>query len=141
MMLAPGSLIAPPSQTLTLGRFCFCRQYAQMWRFDSTNILAYSKKPSRSRRGISAHETERGTVMTRPQHGSNRPWSVPLTLRDVPESGRHFDLFADKQTRAAVAEHAGLAALPRLEASFDVTPHRRGGGHGGGRGPAPPRPP
>ena len=63
--------------------------------------------------------------MTRPQHGSNRRWSVPLTLRDVPESGRHFDLFADKQTRAAVAEHAGLAALPRLEASFDVMLHER----------------
>ncbi|TMK03087.1 MAG: DUF177 domain-containing protein, partial [Alphaproteobacteria bacterium] len=30
-------------------------------------------------------------------------------------------------TRAAVAEHAGLAALPRLEASFDVAPHGRGG--------------
>src|SRR5262245_45659519 len=71
--------------------------------------------------------------MTRPQHGSNRPWSVPLTLRDVPESGRHFDLFADKQTRAAVAEHAGLAVLPRLEASFDVTPHGRGGLHVVGR--------
>src|SRR5262249_43616400 len=71
--------------------------------------------------------------MTRPQHGSNRPWSVPLTLRDVPESGRHFDLFADKQTRAAVAEHAGLAALPRLEASFDVTPHGRRGLHVVGR--------
>jgi uncharacterized metal-binding protein YceD (DUF177 family) len=71
--------------------------------------------------------------MTRPQHGSNRPWSVPLTLRDVPESGRHFHLFADKQTRAAVAEHAGLAALPRLEASFDVMLHGRGGLHVVGR--------
>src|SRR5215472_2112579 len=71
--------------------------------------------------------------MTGPQRSSKRPWSVPLTLRDVPESGRHFDLFADKQTRAAVAEHAGLAALPRLEASFDVTPHGRGGLHVVGR--------
>jgi uncharacterized metal-binding protein YceD (DUF177 family) len=67
--------------------------------------------------------------MTRPERRPRRPWSVPLALSDVPESGRHLDLFADRQTRDAVAEHAGLTALPRLEASFDVMPHGRGGLH------------
>lgn len=71
--------------------------------------------------------------MTRAERRSGRAWSVPLALSDVPESGRRLDLFADKQTRDAVAEHAGLAALPRLEASFDVTPHGRGGLHVVGR--------
>ena len=61
--------------------------------------------------------------MTRSERRSGRPWSVPLALGDVPEAGRHIDLVADTKTRAAVAEHAGLAALPRLEASFDVAPH------------------
>jgi hypothetical protein len=53
------------------------------------------------------------------------PWSVPVTLEDVPlETGKHFDLSADANTRAAVAKVAGLRDLPRLQATFDVT--RRG---------------
>ena len=49
-------------------------------------------------------------LMTRSERRSGRPWSVPLALGDVPEAGRHIDLVADTKTRAAVAEHAGLAA-------------------------------
>jgi uncharacterized metal-binding protein YceD (DUF177 family) len=71
--------------------------------------------------------------MTRPERRPGRLWSVPLALSDVPESGRHLDLIADKQTRDVVAAHAGLSALPRLEASFDVMPHGRGGLHVVGR--------
>ncbi len=53
------------------------------------------------------------------------PWSVPVTPDDIPaETGRHFDLAADADTRAAVARVAGLRDLPRLQATFDVT--RRG---------------
>src|SRR6266508_1863696 len=73
------------------------------------------------------------TPMTTPERRPGLPWSVPLALSDVPESGRHLDLIADRQTRDAVAEHAGLTALPRLEASFDVMPHGRGGLHVVGR--------
>jgi hypothetical protein len=47
-----------------------------------------------------------------------------VTIEDIPETGRHFDLEADAQVRAAVAAVAGLRELPRLQASFDVT--RRG---------------
>ena len=71
--------------------------------------------------------------MSRPERMSERLWSVPLALSDVPDSGRHLDLVADEQTRSAVAKHAGLAALLRLEASFDVTLHGRGGLHVVGR--------
>jgi uncharacterized metal-binding protein YceD (DUF177 family) len=71
--------------------------------------------------------------MTRSERRSGRLWSVPLAISDVPESGRHLDLVADRQTRAAVAKHAGLSALPRLAASFDVTLHGRGGLHVVGR--------
>lgn len=71
--------------------------------------------------------------MTKSERMSERLWSVPLALSDVPESGRHFDLVANEQARSAVAKHAGLAALPRLEASFDVTLHGRGGLHVVGR--------
>src|SRR5437870_9568933 len=61
------------------------------------------------------------------QRGGDRPWRVPLALSDVPETGRHLDLAADAQARAAIAKLAGLAALPRLDASFDVTLHGRHG--------------
>jgi len=64
---------------------------------------------------------------------SARAWSVPLAISDVSEAGRHFDLVADAQARAAVATLAGLAALPRLEASFDVSRRGRGGLHVVGR--------
>ena len=55
------------------------------------------------------------------------PWQVPVTVDDVPEEGRHFDLAADTDTRAAVARLAGLRDLPRLHASFDVTRAGAGG--------------
>ncbi len=57
------------------------------------------------------------------------PWHVPVALDDVPEDGQHFDLDADADTRAAVARVAGLCDLPRLQASFDVSRHGRGGLH------------
>jgi len=71
--------------------------------------------------------------MTKPERRSKAPWSVPLALSEVPEGRRHLDLVADQQTRAAVAEYAGLDALPRLQASFDVALHGRGGLHVVGR--------
>jgi uncharacterized metal-binding protein YceD (DUF177 family) len=55
------------------------------------------------------------------------PWSVPFTIADVPETGRHLDLRADDQARAAIAKLAGLRALPRLDAAFDVTLRGREG--------------
>jgi uncharacterized metal-binding protein YceD (DUF177 family) len=70
-------------------------------------------------------------VMTGAQAG--RLWSVPLAVSEVPETGRHIDLVADEGTRAALAKLAGLTDLPRLAASFDVTPHGRGGLHVVGR--------
>src|SRR5260370_32638037 len=83
--------------------------------------------------GTAVREIDEDKAMTKSERRSERLWSVPLALSDVPDSGRHFDLVADAQVRAAVAKRAGLAALPRLEASFDVTLHGRGGLHVGGR--------
>jgi uncharacterized metal-binding protein YceD (DUF177 family) len=58
-----------------------------------------------------------------------RPWSVPVALKDVPEVGRRFELVADAPTRAAIARIAGLRSLPRLNAEFDVTRRGREGMH------------
>jgi hypothetical protein len=52
---------------------------------------------------------------------------------EVSRIGRHFDLVAEENTRAAIARLAGVLELPRLEASFDVTLHGRNGLHVVGR--------
>jgi uncharacterized metal-binding protein YceD (DUF177 family) len=57
------------------------------------------------------------------------PWSVVVAVQDVPETGKRFDLAADEQVRAEVARIAGLRALPRFEASFDVSRRGRDGLH------------
>ncbi len=58
---------------------------------------------------------------------SKPPWSVPVAVRDVPETGRLFELVADENTRAGVANAIGLRALPRLAASLDVSRQGRDG--------------
>src|SRR5438105_1431938 len=54
---------------------------------------------------------------------STPDWSVPVEVASVPETGRRLDLVADDAARDAIAKAAGLAALPRLEAGFDLTRH------------------
>ncbi len=61
--------------------------------------------------------------MTKPE----RHWRVAVGLADVPESGLHVELSADAPTREAVAALAGVNALSRLAAVFDVTRQGRGG--------------
>lgn len=54
------------------------------------------------------------------------PWSVPVAVEDIPETGLHVAIEAPEAARAAVAELAGLRDLPRLSATFDLT--RKGAG-------------
>ncbi len=54
-------------------------------------------------------------------------WSVPVALADIPDTGQRFDLVANDETRASVAKLAGLRALPRLEATLDLSPRAAGG--------------
>jgi Large ribosomal RNA subunit accumulation protein YceD len=63
-------------------------------------------------------------MRAREERALDRPWSMPVSIHEIPETGRHVELAADEAVRAAVAGAAGLEALPRLEATFDVT--RRG---------------
>jgi hypothetical protein len=65
---------------------------------------------------------------------SPAPWHVPVVLGDVPaETGHHVTISADADARAAIAAVAGLRALPRLDASFDVTRQGADGLHVAGR--------
>jgi hypothetical protein len=52
---------------------------------------------------------------------SQSPWSVPIALHEVPETGRTVELIPEEHTRAAIARLAGLRSLPRLHALFDLT--------------------
>lgn len=62
--------------------------------------------------------------MTMSERKSPKPaWSFPVAVADVPETGRHIDIVADGGARQAIAKAAGLAALPRLEAGFDLMRH------------------
>ena len=62
------------------------------------------------------------------------PWSVPVAVANVSaETGRHFELTADVDTRAAIARVAGIRELPRLAATFDVTRQGEDGLHVIGR--------
>lgn len=60
---------------------------------------------------------------------SSVPWQVPVIVADIPEDGQSFNLEADAETRAAIAETAGLRDLPQLVARFDLTHQGAGGLH------------
>jgi hypothetical protein len=54
------------------------------------------------------------------KQSSTPDWSAPVVVASIPETGRRLDLVADGATRDAIAKAAGLAALPKLEAGFDL---------------------
>jgi len=56
-----------------------------------------------------------------------RPWSMPIRLDEVPETGLYMEIEADAAARAAVAAAAGVNEVPQLTAAFDVARHGRDG--------------
>lgn len=74
------------------------------------------------------HELKSHEPKTPSRHGNRQSpaWHVPVAVEDVAEAGSHFELAANAEVRAAVAKLAGLRDLPRLTASFDVTPRGAG---------------
>jgi len=49
------------------------------------------------------------------------PWSVPVAVEKIPDSGLHIEIEAPAATRAALAELAVVRELPQLAAVFDLT--------------------
>lgn len=49
------------------------------------------------------------------------PWSVPVAVEKIPDSGLHIEIEAPAATRAALAELAAVRELPQLAAVFDLT--------------------
>jgi hypothetical protein len=58
---------------------------------------------------------------------TQQPWSVRVSVEDVPQAGLRVELHADAPTRVAVAKAVGVNAVDRLEAAFDLTRHGRDG--------------
>jgi hypothetical protein len=54
-------------------------------------------------------------------------WSIPLRLDSVPEDGLHVSETADPGTCSCVAKLAGVDAVLRLDAEFDVVRHGAAG--------------
>jgi hypothetical protein len=61
------------------------------------------------------------------------PWSVPVTVAQIPDTGLHRDIEAGPATRDAMAAAAGLREILSASASLDVTPKGEGRVHVAGR--------
>jgi len=57
---------------------------------------------------------------------TNNPWSVPVSLDEIPDTGLHREIEAPAEARTAIAKLAGLRELPALAATFDL--ERQGDG-------------
>jgi uncharacterized metal-binding protein YceD (DUF177 family) len=73
--------------------------------------------------------------MNRPNSMTNKPdpWSVPVTVAQIPETGLHRDIEAGPAAREAMAELADLRQVLSASASLDVTPKGGGRFHVAGR--------
>src|SRR6186997_2217686 len=57
---------------------------------------------------------------------AKNPWSLPVAVDDIPDTGLHIEAEAPAEVRAQLVKLANLRDLPHLSAVFDLT--RRGGG-------------
>src|SRR3954453_17170563 len=60
------------------------------------------------------------------------PWSVPVAVDDIPETGLHMEIEAPGDVRTALAKLANVANVARLSAVFDLT-RQAAGAHVAGR--------
>jgi hypothetical protein len=61
------------------------------------------------------------------------PWSVPVAVEQIPDTGLHRDIEASAAAREAMAELGGLREILSASASLDVTPKSGGRVHVEGR--------
>jgi uncharacterized metal-binding protein YceD (DUF177 family) len=64
---------------------------------------------------------------------TSNPWSLPIAVVQIPETGMHRDIEASAAQRDALAAAADLREVLSAKASFDVTPEREGRVHVVGR--------
>jgi hypothetical protein len=61
------------------------------------------------------------------------PWSVPVVVAQIPETGLHRQIEADQAARDAMADVAGLREILSASASLDLTHEKAGRVHVAGR--------
>jgi uncharacterized metal-binding protein YceD (DUF177 family) len=61
------------------------------------------------------------------------PWSVPVVVAQIPDTGLHREIEADPAARNATADIAGLREILAASASLDLTPEKGGRVHVAGR--------
>ena len=61
------------------------------------------------------------------------PWSVPVIVAQIPDTGLHREIEADRATRDAMAAVAGLREILSASASLDLTLEKAGRVHVAGR--------
>jgi hypothetical protein len=54
------------------------------------------------------------------------PWSVPIVVAQIPDTGLHRDIEASAAERSAMAEVGGLREILSVSAALDVTPIGQG---------------
>jgi uncharacterized metal-binding protein YceD (DUF177 family) len=59
--------------------------------------------------------------VTRPNANQADPWRSPVTVAQIPDTGLHREIEADRAVREALAALAGLREILSARASFDVT--------------------
>src|ERR1700722_19282805 len=73
-----------------------------------------------------ARGKRRKQLKTNDMTNTKDPWSVPVIVAQLPDTGLHREIEADAAERGAMAEAAGLREVLSAKASLDVTP-RSGG--------------
>jgi hypothetical protein len=61
------------------------------------------------------------------------PWSVPVIVAQIPDTGLHREIEPDSAARDAMADIAGLREILSASASLDLTPEKAGRVHVTGR--------
>jgi hypothetical protein len=61
------------------------------------------------------------------------PWSVPIMVAQIPDTGVHRDIDTNPSERSALADLGGLREVTSANASLDLTPMREGRVHVTGR--------
>jgi uncharacterized metal-binding protein YceD (DUF177 family) len=61
------------------------------------------------------------------------PWSVPIVVAQIPDTGLHREIEPDRAARDAMADIAGLREILSASASLDLTPEKAGRVHVTGR--------
>jgi Large ribosomal RNA subunit accumulation protein YceD len=64
---------------------------------------------------------------------SENPWSVPIAVAQIPDTGLHREFAANSSERSALAALGGLREVQSATASLDLTPMREGRVHVVGR--------